>query len=302
MIDFNMHFVNAKSILNGSSFHCGMNIYRGCTHGCIYCDSRSTCYHFTHAFEDIEVKENAPCLLEEALKKKRRRCMIGTGAMTDPYIPLEKEIKLTRRCLEIIEKYGFGIAIQTKSDLILRDLDILKRINEKSKAVVQMTLTTFDDDLCKILEPAVCVSSRRFEVLKTFHEEGIPTVVWLSPFLPFINDTRENLEGLVDYCCRAGVKAIICFGIGLTLREGNREYFYEALERAAKKDRRFIGMKEAYIKTFGNSYIISSPRHTELMKRLAELCKEKEILLGTDSVFKWMESFPEEDPIQLSLF
>lgn len=293
-----MHYVTAKSILTPHS----MNIYRGCSHGCIYCDSRSRCYQFTHDFEDIEVKQNAPELLEETLRKKRKRCMVGTGSMSDPYIPLEKELCLTRRCLEIIERYNFGAALITKSDLVLRDLDVLSRINKKTKAVVQMTMTTADDRLCKIIEPGVCPTSRRFEVLKAFRDEGIPTVVWFSPLLPFINDTRENIDGIVDYCIRSGVKAIICFGIGVTMREGNREYFYAALDRATKLDKRFIGMKERYQKTFGYSYMVDSPRNDELMAYLSELCRKNKIMLGTDSVFKWMEDFPQDDPLQPELF
>ncbi len=294
-----MHFINAKTILTPHS----MNIYRGCTHGCIYCDSRSKCYQFTHDFEDIEVKQNAPELLEATLRKKRKHCMVGTGAMGDPYIPLEKELQLTRRCLEIIDRYNFGIALQTKSDLILRDLDILTRINQKTKAVVQMTLTTADDTLCKKIEPGVCPTSRRFEVLQACRDAGIPTVVWFSPLLPFINDTKENIEGIVDYCVRAKVHAIICFGIGLTLREGNREYFYAALDRnfPPHSDEQ-LSLKQRYIKTFGSSYMVNSPDNNALMTYLAQLCKKHNIMLGTDSVFKWMEEFPDNGPQQLELF
>ncbi|MBQ6029500.1 MAG: radical SAM protein [Treponema sp.] len=298
-----MHFVSAKSIL--TTRPCGMNIYRGCSHGCVYCDSRSKCYHFTHGFEDMEVKQNAPELLEEALRKKRKRCVIGTGSMCDPYIPIEKELCLTRRCLEIIDRYSFGAAVLTKSDLVLRDLDLLSSINKKAKAVVQMTLTTADDNLCKILEPGVCPTSRRVQVLRECKERGVPTVVWLSPLLPFINDTEENIDAIFGFCAEAGVKAILCFGIGLTLREGNREYFYAALERAALRDSRFAGMKERYQKTFGYSYMATSPRDKELMARLARLCAEKNIMLGTDSVFKWMKEFPaaaQGDPMQPELF
>ena len=293
-----MHFVTAKTILTPRS----MNIYRGCTHGCIYCDSRSKCYQFTHDFEDIEVKQNAPELLEEALRKKRKRCMIGTGSMCDPYIPIEKELGLMRRCLEIIERHNFGATPQTKSDLVLRDLDILTRINSKTKAVVQMTLTTADDELCRKIEPGVCPTSRRFEVLQACREAGIPTVVWFSPLLPFINDTKENIEGIVDYCARAGVQAIICFGIGLTLREGNREYFYSALDRKFSMFSTTASLKERYQKTFGYSYVCSSPHEAELMKYLAQLCRQHNIQLGTDSVFKWIEEFPDTDPLQPELF
>ena len=286
-----MHFINAKSILTPRS----MNIYRGCLHGCIYCDSRSRCYQFTHAFEDIEVKQNAPELLDEALRKKRKRCMIGTGSMCDPYIPLEKDLRIMRRCLEIIERHDFGATVITKSDLVLRDIDIFSRINRKSKSVLQMTLTTYDDALCKIIEPGVCTSNRRFEVLCRFRDEGIPTVVWFSPILPFINDTLENVEGIMDFCVRAGVKAVICFGMGLTLREGNREYFYAAL------DKHFPGLKNRYIKSFGNQYECSSPDTNRLMLRLSEICKKNNIMLGVDSVFKWIKDFPEKS-LQLELF
>ena len=293
-----MHFVTAKTILTPRS----MNIYRGCSHGCIYCDSRSKCYQFTHNFEDIEVKQNAPELLEEVLRKKRKRCMIGTGSMCDPYIPIEKELGLMRRCLEIIERHNFGATPQTKSDLVLRDLDILTRINNKTKAVVQMTLTTADDELCRKIEPGVCPTSRRFEVLQACREAGIPTVVWFSPLLPFINDTKENIEGIVDYCARAGVHAIICFGIGLTLREGNREYFYAALDRKFPTSSTTASLKELYQKTFGYSYMCSSPHEHELMTYLAKLCHQYNIMLGTDSVVKWIEEFPDKNPLQPELF
>ncbi len=147
-----MHFVTAKGILLSKN---GMNLYRGCSHGCIYCDSRSKCYHMEHAFEDIEVKENALDLLEYALKHKQKKCMIGTGSMTGPYIPLELEIRTLRKALHFIDKYGFGFTVITKSDRILRDIDLLQKINEKTKCVVQMTLTTYDEDLCRKIEPNV---------------------------------------------------------------------------------------------------------------------------------------------------
>lgn len=180
-----MHKVLAKGILSNSN---GINIYRGCLHGCIYCDARSACYNMQHDFEDIEVKENAAVLLESELRHKRSRCMIGTGSMSDPYIPIEEDLKLTRKCLEIIDDYGYGLAIHTKSNMILRDIDLLKSINFKSKCVVEMTLTTYDEELCKIIEPNVCTTRKRFEALKIMRDEGIPTIVWLTPILPFINE------------------------------------------------------------------------------------------------------------------
>lgn len=289
-----MHKVQAKGILSAQN---GMNLYRGCQHGCIYCDARSACYQMKHDFEDIEVKENAPELLEAALKGKRRKCMIGTGAMSDPYIPLELTEKLTRRCLELIDRYGFGLAIQTKSDRILRDLELLKSINEKTKCVVQMTLTTYDEELCRILEPNVCTTKARFEVLKTMQREGIPTVVWLSPILPFINDTEENLAGLLDYCYEAGVKGIICFGMGVTLREGDREYFYTKLEE------HFPGMKERYIRAYGNAYEVGSPRYKELMKLFRDRCRKEGIMYAPDKCFAYLKEFEDNQGYeQLSLF
>lgn len=289
-----MHFVDARGILSARN---GMNIYRGCTHGCIYCDSRSRCYGFTHPFEDIEVKRNAPALLEQKLRSKRKKCMIGTGAMCDPYLHCEEELRLTRACLEIIDRYGFGVSVLTKSDRILRDLDLLGSIQEKSKAVAQMTLTTWDDRLCRIIEPEVCVTSRRLEVLRTMKEAGIPTVVWMTPLLPFINDTKENLEGILEGCLEAGVKGILCFGMGLTLREGNREYFYQAL------DRHFPGLRREYQRRYGNAYELPSPRHRELQQIFDDTCAKAGILYRPEDIFAYLREFPENKGYtQLSLF
>lgn len=290
-----MHFVDAKGILTGSSGHFGMNIYRGCTHGCIYCDSRSRCYQFTHPFEDIEVKQNAPELLEKALRSKRKKCMIGTGSMSDPYMQCEKELQLTRRCLEIIRENEFGVTILTKSDLILRDIELLDEINRSAKSVVQMTLTTFDDDLCRILEPNVCNTKRRIEVLEEMQKRGIPTVVWITPILPFINDTEENIKAILDECIRVGVKGIIDFGMGLTLRDGDREYYYEAL------DKFFPGIKEQYIKRYGNAYELPSPKAGELREIFQKICKENGIMSTPEECFRYMNEFPERYS-QMSLF
>ncbi|WP_027204654.1 SPL family radical SAM protein [Butyrivibrio fibrisolvens] len=290
-----MHFVEAKGILTTNGGRCGMNIYRGCSHGCIYCDSRSKCYQFTHPFEDIEVKQNAPMLLEAALKSKRKKCMIGTGSMSDPYMHCETELELTRKCIEIIHRYGFGLAIQTKSDRILRDIDLLDDINKDTKCVVQMTLTTYDDKLCSILEPNVCNTKRRLEVLKMMQERGIPTIVWITPILPFINDTEENVRQILEACVKVGVKGIIDFGMGLTLREGDREYFYAAL------DKHFPGMKKRYIETYGNAYDLPSPDSGKLTGILKEICMENNMIYKPDDCFRYMNEFPEKYK-QMSLF
>ncbi|MDE6945485.1 MAG: radical SAM protein [Lachnospiraceae bacterium] len=289
-----MHFVEAKGIL---SSHNGMNLYRGCTHGCIYCDSRSTCYQFTHAFEDIEVKQNAPELLERVLRSKRKKCMIGTGAMCDPYMHCEEQLRLTRRCLELIDIYGFGAAILTKSDRILQDLDLLVSINRKAKCVVQMTLTTYDEELCRIVEPHVCTTRRRYEVLKIMQENGIPTVVWLSPILPYINDTMENIQGILEYCAQAGVYGIICFGMGMTLRQGDREYYYAAL------DKHFPGLHEKYHRRYGYDFEIPSDRSKELMQYFHTFCRKNGIVEDCGQVFEYLHEFPENKGYeQLSLF
>lgn len=283
-----MHKVDAKGLLTGGKGFYGMNVYRGCTHGCIYCDSRSLCYGFTHPFEDVEVKQNAPELLDAALRSMRRRCMIGTGSMSDPYMPCEKELRLTRRCLEIIERHGFGAAIQTKSDLILRDLDLLESINRQSKCVVQITLTTADEALCSIVEPKVCGTRRRVEVLETLREHGIPTFVWFTPILPWINDTEENIRALLGECVRTGVRGVVCFDMGLTLREGDREYYYAAL------DRHFPGLKERYIRRYGEAYSLPSPKSAELMKLFRTVCAENGLLYRPEECFARMREFPEK--------
>lgn len=289
-----MHFVHAKGILSAKN---GMNLYRGCSHGCIYCDSRSKCYHMEHDFEDIEVKVNAIELLENALKRKRVKCMLGTGSITDPYIPLESKIGNVRKALALADQYGFGFTLITKSDRVLRDLDLLKAINDKTKCVVQMTLTTYDEDLCRKIEPNVSTTKERFEALKKLHEADIPTVVWLCPILPFINDTEENIRGILEYCIEAKVYGVICFGMGLTLREGNREYFYNQL------DRLFPHMKERYMRLYGTQYQVNSPKNNALMKVFHQICEGNGIVHDNAEIFAYLSGFEEKDgPIQLNLF
>ena len=291
-----MHFVKARGILGAAlGKSSGMNVYRGCQHGCIYCDARSSCYQMDHLFEDIAVKENAPELLEGALKSRRRKGMIGTGSMSDPYMPLEEKLGLTRRCLEIIHRQGFGATVLTKSDLILRDLELYRAIHLQAKAVVQMTLTTLDDRLSRLIEPNVCPSSRRVEVLRAFRDAGVPTVVWFCPVLPFLTDTRENILSIVEACRDAGVKGIIWYGPGVTLRDGDREYFY------AQLDRKFPGLKEAYIRTYGASYEVNSPNSRELNRLFHETCEAFDIWHDNDQIFRFLTTLEEREP-QLSFF
>ncbi len=288
-----MHKVKAKSILSSSG---NMNIYRGCTHGCIYCDSRSRCYNINHDFEDVEIKENALELLEDTLKRKRNKSMIFTGSMSDPYIPIEKDLKLTRGALELVYKYGFGITLLTKSDLILRDLDLIKKINEKTKCVVQMTLTASTDSLSKLIEPNVAPVSKRINALKIFSENNIPTIVWLGPILPFILDNEENICALLDMMIKVKVKGILHFGIGMTLREGNREYYYKQL------DKLFPNLKEKYIKYYKNNYFVNSFNNDKLVKLIDETCILNNIMHNTEEIFSYLKKFEEKEYVQLSLF
>ena len=289
-----MHFVKVKGILSSKN---GMNLFRGCTHGCIYCDSRSKCYQMNHSFEDIEVKENSIELLEDRLKRKRKKCMIGMGSMTDPYINEELKLNYTRQAIEIINKYGFGLTLITKSSNIIRDLDLLKEINSKTKCVVQITLTTYDERLCRIIEPNVSTTKERVETLIKLREAGIPTVVWMTPILPYINDTKENVIGILNYCKEAKVKGILCFGMGLTLREGNREYFY------SKLDKYFPYLKDRYIREFGNSYVINSKNNYRLMKIFRDFCENEKIMYDYNKIFSYLNTFEEKEiSKQLSIF
>lgn len=287
-----MHKVRVKGILSAKN---GINVYRGCTHGCIYCDARSDCYNFNHDFEDIEVKENAPELLEKALHAKRRRCMIGTGAMCDPYLHAERELEITRRCLEIVHKHGFGVTLLTKSDLIMRDIDLIEKINSSAKAVVQMTLTTADEELCRIVEPNVCTTARRLEVLLEMKKRGIPTVVWFTPQLPYINDTVENVRSIVEMSAEAGVRGIITFGMGLTLRSGDREYYY------AQLDRRFPGLKQRYIREFGDRYEIPCPNGKALWETFVRECDKYGIERRQDKIFEFLNELPEPEQLTLGI-
>lgn len=286
-----MHFVEAKSILTGWK---AMNIYRGCTHGCIYCDSRSDCYQFRHRFEDVEVKQNAAVLLDKALRSKKKACVIGSGSMCDPYQPCEKELRLMRRCLEVIDRHQFGASVITKSDLVLRDMDLFCDIHAKAKAVIQMTLTVADDALSRKLEPNVCTTTRRYEVLKEFQKNNIPTVVWLAPLLPFLTDTKENLDTVLQYCFDADVKGIVCFNIGMTLRSGNREYYYQAL------DRLFPGLSKEYQKKYGDRYEVLSDRNKDLMRYFHESCEKYRVIHDPEACFRFIAEMPERYE-QLSL-
>ena len=244
----------------------GMNLYRGCQHRCVYCDSRSACYEIEDFDGEILVKTNAIDLLRDELPRKRRRGIIGTGSMNDPYMPLEETVNLTGRALEVVAEHGFGVHVITKSDLVLRDIPLLKKIARVS-AVVSLTVTTIDDDLSRMLEPGAPTSSARLRALKRLAEEGIETRIVLTPVLPFIEDTIENVEAIVEEARRCGVKTIIA-AFGVTLRDRQRDHFYRCLDAA------FPGVRERYEAQYGESYQCSSPNADVLHARFTRLCSE----------------------------
>lgn len=250
-----------------------------------------------HNFTDIEVKQNSLELLKKALKNKKQRVMIGLGSMTDAYIPLEEKLNYTRKAMELAYRYSHGFTCITKSDLILRDMDLIKKINKKSKFVVQMSLSCMDDSISRKIEPNVCPTTRRIEVLRKFQQNNIPTVVWLTPVLPYITDTHENIKAILDACTDLEVKAIICFGMGMTLRDGNREYYYKKL------DEHFPGLRNRYEEEFGNNYVITSPNNNELMKLFNKKTRQAGIMNNADDIFKYLHEFPKSNKsIQTTLF
>lgn len=294
-----MEFIPAKTIISGFAeknawfdSNYNMNIYKGCCHGCIYCDSRSECYRVEN-FDTVRAKENALATIERELKSKRRTGVIGTGAMSDPYNPCEKEYKLTRGALELIDRYRFGIAIATKSDLITRDLDILKSISNHSPVLIKLTVTAADDDLCKKIEPAAPLSSARFAAIKKLTDAGIFAGVLLMPVLPFIEDSIENIAGIVKLAHESGAKFIYP-AFGVTLRQNQRDWFYNKLDEV------FPGMKAKYIKQFGDSYECRSPNAKALWKVFQSECDKYGLLYKMSDIIAGYKSSYEET--QLSLF
>ena len=295
-----MEFVKVKTILtkvnNGDQWFgvdYNMNLYRGCCHGCIYCDSRSNCYHIEN-FDTVRGKENALEILEQKLLKKRSKGVVGIGAMSDTYNPCEKEFEQTRGALKLILKYGFGVSIDTKSDLILRDLDLLREINFKNDVIVKFTITTPHDELSKIIEPRVCESSKRLEAIKILNENGIFAGIMMNPVLPFITDKEDDIKLLVKKAHEAGAKFIHTY-MGMTLRENQRDYYFEKL------DANFPGVKEKYIKAFGDRYSCEAKNWKYLYKIFACECKKYGILYKMEDIIKAYKK-PGEEIKQMSLF
>ncbi|MDF2684900.1 MAG: Elongator protein 3/MiaB/NifB [Clostridia bacterium] len=266
----------------GSNYN--MNIYKGCCHGCIYCDSRSECYRVEN-FDSVRVKENALAVIEHDLKSKRKTGMVITGCMSDAYNPFEKQLELTRSAIKLIDKYGFGIAVDTKSDLVLRDIDLFKSVSTHSPVSVSITITTAEDELCRKIEQHVCITSKRFEAIKRLSSEGIPCGLLLMPTLPFINDTDENILSIVRKSHENSAKWIYCGrGFGVTLRQNQRDYFYMKLNEF------FPGIKQKYIQEFGyNTYDCASPNNERLWKLFTDECKRFGILYDMDEISKLVQ-------------
>jgi len=291
--------IQAKSILqkknNGDKWFgtdYNMNLYKGCCHGCIYCDSRSDCYHIDN-FDSVRSKENCINILERDLRSKRNTGVVGIGAMSDTYNPFEKQSEITRDSLKLLAQYGFGTSIDTKSSLVKRDIDILKKIAEHNSCIVKLTITTVDDELCKIIEPNVCVSSKRFEAIRELASNGIFTGVLLMPILPYINDTEENIKTIINKAAEAGAKFVYAM-FGVTLRENQRDFYYQKL------DEHFPGMKKKYIEKYGDSYTCTSDNAKELYEMYVSECKRLGLLYKMDDIieaYKGANSYE-----QISLF
>ncbi len=297
-----MDYIPAKTIISkyikenswfGINYN--MNIYKGCCHGCIYCDSRSECYGIKD-FDKVRAKENAVEIINKELKSKRKTGVIGTGAMSDPYNPFEKDLMLTRKALEQIDAFNFGIAIATKSNLIERDIDILKKIKKHSPVLVKITITTFEDELCKKIEPKVCESSKRFETIKKLSDNGIFTGILLMPILPFINDSPSNIINIVRKASKCGAKFIFAYGMGVTLRQNQRDYFYNELIRLFPDE----NLVERYNTMFKNNYECSSPNLKNLWGIFKNECDKLGILYNMkDIISAYKSSYKHE---QISWF
>jgi DNA repair photolyase len=293
-----MEEIKAKTLLssyhpNSTWFghHYNLNIYKGCSHGCIYCDSRSDCYRIED-FDVVRSKENALMILEKELKSKRKKGVIGSGAMSDPYNPQEKIHQLTRQSLLLIDRYRFGVSLTTKSRLIERDLDILIQIKKHSAVLVLMTITTADDDLAAIIEPGASKTSQRFETLRKFANAGIPTGILMMPILPFINDTDSNILQIVKQAKQCGVRYIYP-AFGVTLRQNQRDYYYEQL------DRHFPGLKQKYIQTFGERYICDSLDARRLSHLFQQECDNLKIITKMSDIIADYQSGVGDEQLKL---
>lgn len=296
-----MDYIEAKSIVSGYDednrwfgINYKMNIYKGCCHGCIYCDSRSECYGIED-FDRVRAKANSTEIIRKELKGKRRKGVVGTGAMSDPYNPFEEKLCLTRSALEQIDNFNFGVAIATKSPLILRDIDILKRIKGHSPVIIKTTITTLDDELCKKIEPNVATSSERFRAIKELSANGIFSGILLMPILPFVNDTEENIIGIVKKASEVGAKFIFTYGMGLTLRQNQRDHYYIELNKIFKDE----NLVKMYMDNFGERYECSSLKAKKLWITFKDQCEKYGILYRMEDIIEAYKKEYELEQIKL---
>ncbi len=294
-----MELVPAKTILAkpkddswfGNDYN--MNLYRGCCHGCIYCDSRSDCYHVDD-FDRVRLKRDVLRILERELASKRKKGVVGVGAMSDTYNPFEENLQVTRQALHLIERFGFGVALDTKSSLVIRDIDVLKRIAQKSGANIKMTITAADDMLSKTIEPNVCVSSERFRAIRALSEAGIFTGVLMTPLLPYITDTEENVLKIIRLACENGARFVFSM-FGVTLRQNQRDYYYQKL------DEHFPGIAHKYRNVYRSNYYCASPKAKQLRALFQSECKKYGLLYQMGDI---VAAYKKKKPLmeQITLF
>ncbi len=295
-----MEYIPAKTIVTRTKSSAwfgidyNMNIYKGCCHGCIYCDSRSDCYRI-QKFDQVRAKENALQIIRDDLRRKVKTGVVGTGAMSDPYNPFEKELKLTRHALELADAFGFGMAIATKSTLLLRDMDILESIQEHSPVLCKVTITTVKDELARLVEPKAASSSERFEMVARLKDRGIFAGILLMPVLPFLEDSEENVLGIVEQAHQAGARFIYA-AFGMTLRDNQREWYFDRIEELFPGQ----GLKERYQKTYGNRYECASPQAKRLWRLFSQECGKYGILYRMEDIIHGYKQGYETK--QLSLF
>lgn len=277
-----MEYIDAKKIVTNNKknywfgYEYNMNIYRGCTHGCIYCDSRCSCYNVNN-FDEIKVKKDALRIVRDNLNSKVKKGVICTGSMSDPYNIHEEDLKLTRNSLELINAFQFGVSVITKSTLVTRDVEILKDIKKHSPTMVKVSITTPNDNLSRIIEPNVALSSERFATIKNLSDNGIFTGVLLMPVLPFITDDIKSISELVDMSAESGAKFIYT-NIGVTLRGNQKEWYYNKL------DEFYPGLKEKYIKTYSNRVYCNSKNSKQIIELITNKCEKYGILCDMNSI------------------
>lgn len=280
-----MDYIPAKTIISNYAANSewfgvnyNMNIYKGCCHGCIYCDSRSACYGVEN-FDRVRAKENALEIIRNDLRRKIKTGVVGTGAMSDPYNPFEKDLLLTRHALELINAYGFGSAIATKSSLITRDIDVLQDIQKNAPVLCKITITAANDALCRKIEPNVSVSSERFDAIQKLQSAGLFSGVLLMPVLPYITDNEENIVSIVRMAKESGAKFIYP-AFGMTLRGNQRAHYY------SKLDALFPGLKEKYMKQYGERYSCGSPKAKKLYGLFVSECEKNGLLFKMKDIIK----------------